>query len=210
MVFIKRYFGGVVLIWYGRSRRKRLLKIAKEGWGCERKREKKIEKRERKRVAIYSNLTLDSVALNNRYCLRWDWSPFNNGFLSNEFVLSAPDGPGRAGILLPVSRCCDSKELEINLGYNNFFCGPRPTTRINQISSFHANAPVSRSRLSHSPLRLDALAFAPGHHPHPTCIRPRVLSFSLSDIFSPIASTNNYFQWEPETMHVISGKPIEN
>jgi len=66
---------------------------------------------------------------------------FNNGLLSNELVLSVRDGPGRAGILPPVSRrCCDSKELEINLGYNNFFCGPRPTTRINQISSFRASA----------------------------------------------------------------------
>jgi len=51
--------------------------------------------RERERVAIYSNLTPDSVALNNRYRLRWDWSPFNNGLLSNELVLSTRNGPGR-------------------------------------------------------------------------------------------------------------------
>jgi len=78
--------------------------------------------------------------------------PFNNGLLSNELVLSVRDGPGRAGILPSVSRrCCDSKELEINLGYNNFFCGPRPTTRINQISSFRASALAPRSfLLSHS------------------------------------------------------------
>lgn len=50
----------------------------------------------------------------------------------------ARNGPGWVGILPPVSRCCDSKELEINLSYNHFFCGPRPTTNINQISSFRA------------------------------------------------------------------------
>lgn len=46
--------------------------------------------RERKKVqrAIYSNLTPDSMALNNRPRLRRNWSPFNNGLLSNELVLS--------------------------------------------------------------------------------------------------------------------------
>ena len=45
--------------------------------------------RVRVRLAIYSNLTLDSMALNNRPRLRRNWSPFNNGLLSNELVLSA-------------------------------------------------------------------------------------------------------------------------
>lgn len=117
--------------------------------------------RKRESGAIYSNLTPDSVALNNRHRLRWDWSPFNNGLLSNELVLSVRNGPGRAGILPPVSRCCDSKELEINLGYNNFFCGPRPTTRINQISSFHASAQLSRRAPSFFPIVIfDSMHFA--------------------------------------------------
>lgn len=87
------------------------------------------------------------------------------------------DGPGRAGILPPVSRCCDSKELEINLGYNNFFCGPRPTTRINQISSFRASAP------SFFPIViLDSMhfAFAPRCHPHPTSADASPSSFISS------------------------------
>lgn len=125
--------------------------------------------RKRESGAIYSNLTPDSVALNNRHRLRWDWSPFNNGLLSNELVLSVRNGPGRAGILPPVSRCCDSKELEINLGYNNFFCGPRPTTRINQISSFHASAQLSRRAPSFFPIViLDSMHFAFA----PRCTRP--------------------------------------
>lgn len=113
--------------------------------------------------------------------------PFNNGLLSNELVLSVRDGPGRAGILPPVSRrCCDSKELEINLGYNNFFCGPRPTTRINQISSFRASALAPRSfLLSHSRPRLDALAFA-GMPPAPY-VRCEALSFFLSSQYFPRA-----------------------
>lgn len=105
--------------------------------------------------------------------------PFNNGLLSNELVLSVRDGPGRTGILPPVSRrCCDSKELEINLGYNNFFCGPRPTTRINQISSFRASALAPRSfLLSHSRPRCTL----PGCHPHPTFLNAKFfLSFFLS------------------------------
>lgn len=110
--------------------------------------------------------------------------PFNNGLLSNELVLSVRDGPGRVGILPPVSRrCCDSKELEINLGYNNFFCGPRPTTRINQISSFRASALAPRSfLLSHSRPRLDALAFA-GCHSHPTFDAKLFRSFSRRNTF---------------------------
>lgn len=97
----------------------------------------------------------------------WDWSLFNNGLLSNEFVLSVRDGSGWAEILLPVSRCCDSKELEINLGYNNFFCGPQPTTHINQISSFHASAfaPSASFPFPHRRLRLDA--FYAGMPPAP-------------------------------------------
>lgn len=54
--------------------------------------ERKNGERGRKREftpAIYSNLTLDSMALNNRPRLRRNWSPFNNGLLSNELVLSA-------------------------------------------------------------------------------------------------------------------------
>lgn len=66
----------------------RLLKIREE-------REEGVRKRES--GAIYSNLTPDSVALNNRHRLRWDWSPFNNGLLSNELVLSVRNAPGRAG-----------------------------------------------------------------------------------------------------------------
>lgn len=103
--------------------------------------------------------------------------PFNNGLLSNELVLSVRDGPGRAGILPLVSRrCCDSKELEINLGYNNFFCGPRPTTRINQISSFRASARAS----SFFPIVvLDSMHLhLPGCHPHPSSMRSSlILSF---------------------------------
>lgn len=148
-----------------------------------------------RRTAIYSNLTPESVALNNRHCLRWDCPlppsplPFNNGLLSNELVLSVRDGPGRAGILPPVSRrCCDSKELEINLGYNNFFCGPRPTTHINQISSFRASALAPRSYL-HSPIVVpDSVHLcSPGCHPRPTfrqCQVPSFFhSFSRSNIF---------------------------
>lgn len=114
--------------------------------------------------------------------------PFNNGLLSNELVLSVRDGPGRARILPPVSRrCCDSKELEINLGYNNFFCGPRPTTRINQISSFRASALAPRSfLLSHSRPRLDALAFT-GMPPAPYARRYEALSFFLSSQYFPRA-----------------------
>jgi len=125
-------------------------------------------------VAIYSNLTPDSVALNNRHRLRWDWSPFNNGLLSNELVLSARDGPG---ILPPVSWCCDSKELEINLGYNNFFCGPRPTTRINQISSLRANIlrPARVFFFPDSPPSLELYS----HLPPAPCIRRCVLSCDL-------------------------------
>lgn len=106
-----------------------------EKGGGERERE-----RERKKVhrAIYSNLTLDSMALNNRPRLRRNWSPFNNGLLSNELVLSAKRARLGSDITPRVSRCCDSKEVEINLSYNHFFCGPRPTTGINQISSFRA------------------------------------------------------------------------
>lgn len=98
------------------------------------------KERERKKVhrAIYSNLTLDSMALNNRPRLRRNWSPFNNGLLSNELVLSAKRARLGSDITPRVSRCCDSKEVEINLSYNHFFCGPRPTTGINQISSFSA------------------------------------------------------------------------
>lgn len=98
------------------------------------------KERERKKVhrAIYSNLTLDSMALNNRPRLRRNWSPFNNGLLSNELVLSAKRARLGSDITPRVSRCCDSKEVEINLSYNHFFCGPRPTTGINQISSFPA------------------------------------------------------------------------
>lgn len=144
--------------------------------------------RKRESGAIYSNLTPDSVALNNRHRLRWDWSPFNNGLLSNELVLSVRNGPGRAGILPPVSRCCDSKELEINLGYNNFFCGPRPTTRINQISSFRASALAPRFFfLSHSHPRLDALCICTAMPPAPyvcRCVSEFFHSFFLCEIFS--------------------------
>lgn len=129
--------------------------------------------RERKKVhrAIYSNLTLDSMALNNRPRLRRNWSPFNNGLLSNELVLSAKRARLGSDITPRVSRCCDSKEVEINLSYNHFFCGPRPTTGINQISSFralsfarfHALSPslpaISFSFLRGSAPRLIALAF---------------------------------------------------
>lgn len=96
--------------------------------------------------------------------------PLNNGLLSNELVLSVRDGPGRAGILPPVSRrCCDSKELEINLGYNNFFCGPRPTTRINQISSFRASALAPRAPSFFPIVVLDSVHLhLPGCHPRPT------------------------------------------
>lgn len=134
-----------------------------------------------KRAAIYSNLTSDFVALNNRHRLRWDWSPFNNGLLSNELVLSACEtGLGGPGILPPVSRCCDSKELEINLGYNNFFCGPRPTTRINQISSFRASALASRSfLLSHSrpPARRTRIRAHPARTLRSIDLRHRAVSF---------------------------------
>lgn len=78
------------------------------------------------------------MALNNRPRLRRNWSPFNNGLLSNELVLSAKRARLGSDITPRVSRCCDSKEVEINLSYNHFFCGPRPTTGINQISSFPA------------------------------------------------------------------------
>ena len=129
------------------------------------KREKKKEReRGKKFTAIYSNLTLDSVALNNRPRLRRNWSPFNNGLLSNELVLSARNGPGWLAILPPVSRCCDSKELEINLSYNHFFCGPRPTTGINQISSFRtlsrALSVLSRPFLSLSARLFLSLSFS--------------------------------------------------
>ena len=110
------------------------------------------------------------MALNNRPRLRRNWSPFNNGLLSNELVLSARNGPGWLAILPPVSRCCDSKELEINLSYNHFFCGPRPTTGINQISSFRtlsrALAPFCRSP---PPLSL-SLSLSLGPSAHCTCI----------------------------------------
>lgn len=174
----------------------------------DREREEGVRKRET--GAIYSNLTPDSVALNNRHRLRWDWSPFNNGLFSNELVLSVRNGPGRAGILPPVSRCCDSKELEINLGYNNFFCGPRPTTRINQISSFRASALAPRFFfLSHSRPRLDALcAFAPRCHPHPTSADASPSSFIPSFVvryflraialcvFGAICELNVYFYYQ--------------
>lgn len=57
--------------------------------GDRRRKEERGEEREKVRWAIYSNLTLDSMALNNRPRLRRNWSPFNNGLLSNELVLSA-------------------------------------------------------------------------------------------------------------------------
>lgn len=129
--------------------------------------------RERKKVhrAIYSNLTLDSMALNNRPRLRRNWSPFNNGLLSNELVLSAKRARLGSDITPRVSRCCDSKEVEINLSYNHFFCGPRPTTGINQISSFRALSFARFHALSPS---LPAVSFSffmgLGPPPHCTCI----------------------------------------
>lgn len=146
--------------------------------------------RKRESGAIYSNLTPDSVALNNRHRLRWDWSPFNNGLLSNELVLSVRNGPGRAGILPPVSRCCDSKELEINLGYNNFFCGPRPTTRINQISSFRASA-LSRRASSFFPIVvLDSRCTL---HLHRDATRARRPPNCVSEFFSFFLSLCDIF-----------------
>lgn len=100
------------------------------------------------------------MALNNHPCLRRNWSPFNNG-------LSSVEGLGTCGtsvrtdITPGVSRCCDSKELEINLSYNHFFCGPRPTTGINQIPSF----PYSiLHTFSFSPLSLLPPSY---FYPHP-------------------------------------------
>lgn len=112
---------------------------------------------------------------------------FNNGLLSNELVLSVRDGPGRAEILPPVSRrCCDSKELEINLGYNNFFCGPRPTTRINQISSFRASALAPRFfLLSHSRPRCTCICRDATH----TLRMPMRSSFILSSQYFSSAIT---------------------
>lgn len=116
----------------GRWKEKDAKWVNRRGEGERRKRE------EESSPAIYSNLTLDSMALNNRPRLRRNWSPFNNGLLSNELVLSAKRARLGSDITPRVSRCCDSKEVEINLSYNHFFCGPRPTTGINQISSFRA------------------------------------------------------------------------
>lgn len=140
--------------------------------------------RERKKVhrAIYSNLTLDSMALNNRPRLRRNWSPFNNGLLSNELVLSAKRARLGSDITPRVSRCCDSKEVEINLSYNHFFCGPRPTTGINQISSFpalsfarfHALSPSLPAPFRPCPSAVFLFFFffftGPGPPPHCTCI----------------------------------------
>lgn len=149
----------------GRWKEKDAKWVNRRGEGERRKRE------EESSPAIYSNLTLDSMALNNRPRLRRNWSPFNNGLLSNELVLSAKRARLGSDITPRVSRCCDSKEVEINLSYNHFFCGPRPTTGINQISSFralsfarfHALSPslpaVSFSFLRGSAPRLIALAF---------------------------------------------------
>lgn len=102
-------------------------------------------------------------------------------FYPTSLYLAFGTGLGGPEILPPVSRrCCDSKELEINLGYNNFFCGPRPTTRINQISSFRASALAPRFfLLSHSRRRLGALAFAgmpPAPHVRQCDVLPLVLS----------------------------------
>lgn len=72
-------------------------------------------------------------------------------FYPTSLYLASRTGPGRAGdITAGKSVCCDSKELEINLSYNNFFYDPRPTTRINQISSFHANVLSLFLSLSHA------------------------------------------------------------
>lgn len=107
----------------------------------------------------------------------------------------ARNGPGWVGILPPVSRCCDSKELEINLSYNHFFCGPRPTTNINQISSFRALSlrAFTRSLGPFPPLSVAVcrlFLFLPlGPPAHCTCIYIQEHPYRLSTLLSDLRRT---------------------